>query len=360
MSAYLPTLHSLLGVPGLAATLRAVPAAWRHNHRPAHPAGDSDSLAGWGLACLVLTIWRVAHPDHAAHSARRAGCRSALLCLAHPRLRARIGPLGWCRTSAAAQPAAVADPAAATPIADRYLAQPVAQRRLPLRPQHVADRRAAPELLVPARRAVQHAVRGLHRLGGIRLVCRCRDGAVQCRAALRQRPAARPRHRRPNSETPSWSACAAVCCWPSRSIQASFRAPSSPPTGRHRSPSSAMFAVWLAVDVIIELAHGMAWPRATTALALVLTAMVNIKQSGIGALLSIGVTLLVLVLAHPRIPRRPRSPGHRGSPASRLAAGAHLASSSCCATSLWVNSNPCHLPTGTSSCCPRLSPACCT
>ena len=40
------------------------------------------------------------------------------------------------------------------------------------------------------------------------------------------------------------------------------------------------------------------------ALALVLAALVNIKQSGIGLLLSIGLALLALVLAHPGIPRR--------------------------------------------------------
>jgi hypothetical protein len=65
-----------------------------------------------------------------------------------------------------------------------------------------------------------------------------------------------------------------------------------------------MLAVWLAVEVISDLAHGTGWPRATAALSLVMAALVNTKQSGIGLLLSIGVALLALALAHPRIPRR--------------------------------------------------------
>jgi hypothetical protein len=65
-----------------------------------------------------------------------------------------------------------------------------------------------------------------------------------------------------------------------------------------------MFAVWLSAEVLTDLAKGRARPQAIAALALVLAALVNIKQSGVGLLLPILATMLVLALMHPAIPRR--------------------------------------------------------
>jgi len=67
---------------------------------------------------------------------------------------------------------------------------------------------------------------------------------------------------------------------------------------------TTMFAVWVAVDVVTDLARGTVWPRATGALAMIMAALVNIKQSGIGELLSVGLPFLTLTLIHPRIPVR--------------------------------------------------------
>ena len=86
-----------------------------------------------------------------------------------------------------------------------------------------------------------------------------------------------------------------------------------------------MFAVWVAVDMVADLARGTVWPRATTALALIMAALVNIKQSGVGELLSVGLPLLAVALVHPRIPRPPRRRGHRGGTAACAASGPGVA-----------------------------------
>lgn len=65
----------------------------------------------------------------------------------------------------------------------------------------------------------------------------------------------------------------------------------------------AMFAVWLAADALRDMAQGRA-PRAGVALALVLAALVNVKQSGIGLLVPIGASFLALAITHPTIPWR--------------------------------------------------------
>ena len=65
----------------------------------------------------------------------------------------------------------------------------------------------------------------------------------------------------------------------------------------------AMFAIWLAADALRDMAEGRP-PRAGVALALVLAALVNVKQSGIGLLLPIAVTFLALAVTHPAIPWR--------------------------------------------------------
>ncbi len=65
----------------------------------------------------------------------------------------------------------------------------------------------------------------------------------------------------------------------------------------------AVFAVWLAADALRDMAQWRA-PRAGVALALVLAALVNVKQSGIGLLLPIGVSFLALAVTHPAIPWR--------------------------------------------------------
>lgn len=54
-----------------------------------------------------------------------------------------------------------------------------------------------------------------------------------------------------------------------------------------------LFAGWLAGEVMAERAEGIRWPRALLPLALVLAAMVNVKQQGIGLLLSFLVAAIL-------------------------------------------------------------------
>ena len=73
------------------------------------------------------------------------------------------------------------------------------------------------------------------------------------------------------------------------------------PYGEAPLAVTALFAVWLAAEFLGDLARGIAWPRSLAPLALVLAALVNTKQSGIGLLVPIGVTMLVLARADPAI-----------------------------------------------------------
>jgi len=65
---------------------------------------------------------------------------------------------------------------------------------------------------------------------------------------------------------------------------------------------TALVAVWLAADVLGALRRGGDWVRGSAIpLALVLVALVNTKQSGIGLLLPIGLTFLALAVSDPAI-----------------------------------------------------------
>ena len=227
----------------------------------------------------------------------------ALLCLAHPRLRTRIGPLGGVARLL-------------------LLSLPFWLIMLPLRPSQIDtwlnllpnagylfDHNMLPTDIRPPSYSflpgapyntqfaayIASVVSGSFADASMALfnvALLCASGLLLARIV-----AGRASHL-------SWSACAAglllaISLNPGfvpRTFFASY--------GEAPLAVTTMFAVWLAADATTELARGIAWPRATAALALVLAAMVNIKQSGIGLLLSIGVTMLAVLLAHPRIPRR--------------------------------------------------------
>jgi len=301
MAVYLPTLHSLLGFLGLAAAfllfllLGAITTA-----RRTQP--EIQLVAGWGLACVVLTIWAVLTPI-TLHIPLAVLAATALLGMAHPRLRARIGPLGGVGRLL-------------------LLSLPLWLILLPLRPSQIdtwlnllpnagylfdhnmlpTDARPPSYSFLPGAPYNSQFVAYIASVASgsfadaamalFNVALLCASGLLLARVIAGR------------TSTPSWSACAgglllAIPLNPGFVPRTFFA-----PYGEAPLAVTAMFAVWLAVDVTAELAHGVAWPRATSALALVLTAMVDIKQSGIGLLLSIGVTLLVLAVAHPRIPRR--------------------------------------------------------
>jgi hypothetical protein len=105
------------------------------------------------------------------------------------------------------------------------------------------------------------------------------------------------------TQPPPWWACAAALlltfplnpgCVPRIFFSSYGEAPTAVTTA---------FAAWLGAKVIRGLAQGEKWPTASIPLALVLCALVNIKQSTVGQFLALGVTMLILAALHPRFPR---------------------------------------------------------
>lgn len=301
MTAYLPTLHNLLSVVGLAtALLLFLLLGALTTARRTLP--EYQLVAGWGLTCLVLTTWAVLTSATLQIPLAILGV-VALRCLAHPRLRARIGQLGGVGRLL-------------------LLSLPLWLIMLPLRPSQIdtwlnllpnaaylfdhnmlpTDARPPSYSFLPgapyntqftayiASVASGSFADAAMALFNVALLCV--SGLLLARIVAGR------------ASAPSWSACAAglLLAIPLNPgfVPRTFLAP----YGEAPLAVTTMFAVWLAVDMIAELARAIAWPRTTAALALVLVAMVNVKQSGIGLLLAIGVSLLVLILVHPRISSR--------------------------------------------------------
>jgi hypothetical protein len=301
MQPYLPTVHNLLGVAGLAAgllmfiVLGAMTTAWR-------TLPEIQLIAGWGLTCLALTTWGVLVPVTLQIPLAALGV-VALFGLIHPRLRARIGPL----TGA---------------VRLLLLSLPLWLVMLPLRPSQIDtwlnllpnaaylfDHGRLPtdagppsySLLPGAPYNTQFVAYVASEASGsladsamalFNVALLCASGLLLARVVARRTP------------TLSWWACAlglllAMPLNPGFVPRIFFASYGEAPLA-----VTTMFAVWLAVEVTSDLALGIAWPPATAALALILAALVNIKQSGIGLLLSIGLTLLAQVLVHPGIKRR--------------------------------------------------------
>lgn len=339
MSAYLPSPHNLLGAAGLTlALILFVVLGAATSARQEQP--EIALVAGWGVVCLVLTAWGVV--TSAPLLIPLAGLAMAgVACLAHPACRQRIGSLRG---------------------AGRLLllSLPMWLVMLPLRPSQIdtwlnllpnaaylfdfdmfpaAPRPPSYSFLPVAPYNTQFAAyiasvaSGGFADGSMALF----SIALQCAAALLLARVLAER-----DGAPPWWACAAglllaVPLNPGFVPRVSFASYGEAPLA-----VTSLFAVWLSVALIEELAHetarprgapglpndaarrssapglahnaaspasapglgrGTTIPRSAPALALVLAALVNIKQSGIGLLLPIGATLLALVLTHPRIRR---------------------------------------------------------
>ncbi len=300
MSADLPSLHNLLGAAGLALALVLFlalgTATAARRERP-----EIALVAGWGVACLVLTAWGTITsaplliPLAALVVAGLAG-------LALPLCRQRIGSLRG---------------------AGRLLllTLPMWLVMLPLRPSQIDtwlnllpnaaylfDHGWFPTALRPPSYSflpvapyntqfaayIASVASGGFADGAMALF----SIALQCAAALLL-----ARVIAGWDDPPPWWACAAgllltVPLNPGFVPRVDFASYGEAPLA-----VTTLFAVWLSVELIEELAQDTARPRSAPSLALVLAALVNIKQSGIGLLLPIGATLLALVLAHPRIRR---------------------------------------------------------
>jgi hypothetical protein len=301
MAAFLPDLHNLLGLAGVAAALALfLLLGAMTTARGTLP--EIQIVAGWGLTCLVLTAWTVLTPA-TAKIPLTALALVALLGLARPRWRDRIGSLAGVGRLL-------------------LLSLPMWLVLLPLRPAEIdtwlnllpnaaylydhgmlpTDARPPSYSFLPAApyntqfvAYIASVVSGSFADAAMALfnvALLCASGLLLARAIAGRGAAL------------SWSACAmglllAIPLNPGFVPRVFFASYGEAPLA-----VTTMFAVWVAVDVVSDLSRGTLWPRATTALALILAALVNIKQSGVGELLSAGLPLLAVTLLHPRIPVR--------------------------------------------------------
>ncbi len=301
MAAFLPDLHNLLGLAGVAAAL-ALFLLLGAMTTAAGTLPEIQIVAGWGLTCLVLTAWTVLTP--ATAKIPLAGLALvALLALARPRWRARVGSLAGVGRLL-------------------LLSLPMWLVLLPLRPAEIdtwlnllpnaaylydhgmlpTDARPPSYSFLPAApyntqfvAYIASVVSGSFADAAMALfnvALLCASGLLLARAIAGRGAAL------------SWPACAmglllAIPLNPGFVPRVFFASYGEAPLA-----VTTMFAVWVAIDVVTDLARGTVWPRATTALALIMAALVNIKQSGVGELLSVGLPLLAVTLVHPRIPVR--------------------------------------------------------
>lgn len=301
MTAYLPTLHNLASAAGLvAALLLFLVLGALTTARRGLP--EVALVAGWGLVCVVLTVWGVVAP--ASLRMPVAGLVVvAVAGLVLPSGRRRIGTLSGVGRLL-------------------LLTVPLWLVMLPLRPSQVdtwlnllpnAGYLFTYNMLPTAARPPSYSflpVAPYNTQFAAYLASLASGGfadgamalfsiALQCAAALLLARVLAGR-----DEPLPWWACAcglllAVPLNPGFVPRVFFASYGEAPLA-----VTTMLAVWLSATLIEELADGARWPRSAMALAWVLAALVNIKQSGIGLLAPIGATLLLLVLLHPRVPRR--------------------------------------------------------
>lgn len=300
MSAWLPTTHDVGHAAGLVATvLLFVALGALQTSRRALP--ETAFVSGWGLSCLTLTLWGVI-TSLSLRIALGFLFVVALANLLRSRLGARIGPVGGAeRLLVLSLPTwLVMLPAHPSQI-DTWLnllpnaaylfhydmlptaARPPSYSFLPVAPYNTQF--AA---------YVASAATGSFADNAMALF----NVALLCAAALLLARVLAGRN-----EPLPWWACAAGL------LLAVPLNPGFVPriffSGYGEAPLAVttLFAVWLSVALIEDMAAGERWPRVAGPLALVLAALVNTKQSGIGLLLPVGATLLAFAVCHPRIAR---------------------------------------------------------
>jgi hypothetical protein len=300
MIAYLPGAADLAGAAGLvlALALFLVLGAAVSGRRTLP---EIQVVAGWGVASIVLTLWAVVTPLSLRLPLAALGLTAAA-CIAIPHFRRRIGPLGAIGRMAA-------------------LAIPLWMVVLPMRPSQIdtwlnllpnaaylfdhdmlprADRPPSWSFLpvapynsqFPAYIAsVASGSFAAGAMGLFNVILLAAGGLLLARVVSGCM-----------DRTPPWWACAAGLLlaiplnpgFVPRSFFAAYGEPSL--------AVATLFAVWLAAKTIEDMAADR--PAVLgAALACVLAALVNIKQSGIGLLLPIGFGLLVFALGDRRIAR---------------------------------------------------------
>jgi hypothetical protein len=295
---YLPNTHELLGVVGLAATLLLF-LVLGSAATPRATLPEIRLVAGWGVACLVLTAWGVLTPWSLLLPAA-ALALTAMVCLASPGCRARISswsalgrmllltlPLWLVMLSI--WPSQIDTwlnllPNAAYLFDHNMLptaTRPPSYSFLPVAPYNT---QFADYLASLASGAFADGAMGL-----FNVTLLCASGLLLARAVTA------------TAGVPPWWACA---------VGLLLAGPLNPgfvprfllsPYGETSLAVTTLFAVWLAAELLGDLARGIAWPRSVAPLALVLVALVNAKQSGIGLLVPIGAGMLILALSDPGI-----------------------------------------------------------
>jgi hypothetical protein len=298
MLSYLPSAHELAGVVGMAAAaLLFLTLGGASTPRRTLP--EIQFVAGWGVACLVLTSWGVLTSWSLRWPAAGLGT-VGLLWLVRAGWRERLR--GWQSLGhimlltlplwllmLSVWPSQIDTWLNLLPNAaylfdhDRLptAALPASYSFLPVAPYNTQFANYVGSLAA-----------GSFAEGGMSLF----NIALLCAAALLIARALAATER-----APPWWACA---------IAILLIGPLNPgfvprfhlsPYGETPLAVTALFAVWLAAEMLGELAKGTAWPKPLVALALVLAAMVNTKQSGIGILVPVGVSMLALARADPSV-----------------------------------------------------------
>jgi hypothetical protein len=301
MLPYLPNAHELAGAAGIAATLLLFlalgSAATPRRTRP-----EIQLAAGWGVACLALTAWGVLTPWSLRWPAAGLGI-AGLVWLARPGWRERLrGWHGLGRMLLLTAPLWLGMLSVWPSQIDTWL------NLLP-NAAYLFDHDRLPTATLPASYSflpvapynTQFAdylgslAAGSFAEGGMSLF----NVALLCAAALLVARALAATER-----APPWWACA---------IALLLVGPLNPgfvprfhlsAYGETPLAVTTLFAVWLAAEMLGDLARGVAWPRALAPLALVLAALVNTKQSGIGILVPVGVTMAALAWADPAVTTR--------------------------------------------------------
>lgn len=306
MSPYLPTVADLTGFYGLVITVMLL--LWLGSAVcRSGPLPEVRVLAGWGVLCLVLTIWGVATPWSLRIPLVAVGLVAVLMLLVGSIAnRPDFGPPGWSAWAGIDRMAILSLPfwlvllPAFPSQVDTWLnLLPNAAYLVDhgVLPSH--DRPPSWSFLPVAPYNTQFAVFAASVAAGhlmpnglalFNLVLLALAGLLFARILSDDRDG-----------TPPWwaLACGLALAIPlnpgfvPRSFLSGY--------GETSLAVTALFAVWLAASLIQRLADRARSDSHAIALALVLAALVNTKQSGIGLLLPIGMTFLALVVTHKAI-----------------------------------------------------------
>ncbi len=302
MLSYLPNAHELSGAAGLAVTLLLF-LALGGAATPRRTWPEFQLAAGWGVACLGFTAWGVLTPWSLRWPAAALGLAGAAW-LAWAGWRKRLGT--WAALSRmllltvplwlvmlSVWPSQIDTWLNLLPNAaylfdhDRFpdALLPPSYSFLPVAPYNT---QFADYLASLTSGSFADGAMGLF---NVALLC---GGALLLARAVAATA----------EGVPPWWACAAGLL---------LAGPLNPgfvprffvsPYGETPLAVTTLFAVSLAAEMLGDLARGVAWPRSIAPLALILAALVNTKQSGIGLVVPIGVSMLVLAWADPAVNRR--------------------------------------------------------